>query len=115
MICNFCNTTLYDTAPAGSLKEVFLIYVCPGCQPHEIIYRELYDQETNELIVDAIRIDEYIIIRNYKTNSTEFDMTIRDYKFTNIAGIFKMDGIWKIPTTTIEAVKQKISLYTVFS
>lgn len=115
MICNFCNTTLYDTAPAGSLKEVFLIYVCPGCQPHEVIYRELYDQETNKLLAEAIRIDEYLILKNYQTNTTEFDKTIRKDKLVNIAGIFKMDGIWKIPTITIKAVKQKISLYTVFS
>lgn len=115
MICNFCNTTLYDTAPAGSLKEVFLIYVCPGCQPHEIIYRELYDQETNELLSDAIRLDEYLIFRDYKTNTTEFNKTIRNNNLANVTGIFKMDGIWKIPSTSIEIVKQKISLYAVFS
>lgn len=115
MICNFCNTKLYDTAPAGSLKESFLLFVCNKCQPHEVVYRELYDQETNELLADAIRLDEYLIVRNYKTNTTEFDKTIRDNNLANVTGIFKMDGIWKIPTTTIEVVKQKISLYTVFS
>ena len=46
MICYFCNSALQDTAPAGDLKEVFLLYVCNKCQPHEVLYRELYDQET---------------------------------------------------------------------
>lgn len=115
MICYFCNSALRDTAPAGSLKEIFLFYVCPGCQPHEVIYRELYDQDTDELIADAIRIDEYLIIRNYQTNTTEFDRTIRDNKFTNVNNLFKMDGIWNISSTDIKSIKQKLNLYTTFS
>ena len=115
MICYFCNSALRDTAPAGSLKEVFLLYVCPGCQPHEVIYRELYDQDTDELIADAIRIDEYLIIRNYQTNTTEFDRTIRYNKFTNVNNLFKMDGIWNISSTDIKSIKQKLNLYTTFS
>jgi hypothetical protein len=115
MICHFCNSILQDTAPAGELKEVFLLYVCRYCQPHEILYRELYDQETKELIVDAIRIDEFLIIRNYKTNTTELDKTVKLTNLSNVSEILKMDGIWKIPSTDIEMVKKKLRIYTVFS
>jgi len=115
MICHFCNSMLRDTAPAGSLKELFLLYVCSRCQPHEVIYRELYDKDTNQLLTEAVRIDEFLIFRNYKDNTTEFDKTIKKNNLANVTAIFKMEGIWHFPSTDIETVKRKINIYTVFS
>lgn len=116
MICHFCNSELKDTAGDGSLKEVFLLYVCHNCKPHEVLYRKLYDENNNKLLADALRIDELLIIRNYQTNITEFYKTIRELNnLPNTSGFYKMDGIWKIPSTDIEIVKQKLNLYIVFS
>lgn len=106
MICHFCNSILRDTAPAGNLKETFLFYVCGGCQPREVIYRELYDSTTKDLLADAIRIDEYYIIRNHHSNKTLFDK--------NLITFFEMEGIWKLPSTDIDVVKQKLQIYTTF-
>jgi len=107
MICHFCNSMLRNTAPADDLKETFLFYVCNGCQPREVIYRELYDNDTKDLLADAIRIDEYYIIRNHHSNETFFDK--------NHITFFKMKGIWKIPSTDIDTVKQKLQIYSIFS
>lgn len=115
MNCYFCNSVLNDTAPAGSLKDIYLIYVCNNCQPHDIIYRKLYDEDTKELITDAIRIDEYMVIRNYQKNTTEFNKTVRNNIVVNVNGFLVVDGIWEIPSCDIEVVKQKLNLYAVFS
>lgn len=116
MNCHFCNSELKNTALVKPLKEVFLLYECSACKPHEVLYRELYDDEdSSKLLADAIRIDEYLIIRNYQTNITEFDISTRDNNFTNVISLFKINGIWKIPFTDIEMVKQKLNLYVVFS
>lgn len=106
MNCHFCNTVLYDTAPAGNLNEIFLVYVCPGCQPHEVIYRELYDDETRTLLSDAISIDGYHIIRNHHQNKTVFDK--KGITF------YEADGIWQLPSTDIDMILNKLRVYTTF-
>lgn len=123
MTCRFCNSTLRDTAPAGSLKEKFFLYVCTKCQPHEVIYRVLHSVNTNDLLADAVRIDEFLIIRNYQKNKTSFDKKIiinlgddLNPKFrTYSKQVYELAGIWEIPSTDIKTIKQKLQLYTTFS
>ncbi len=123
MICKFCNSTLHNTAPAGSLKELYLVYICNGCQPHEVIYRELYNQQTLTLLAKVIRIDDYYIMINYQKNKTSFNKDtiinlgddLNPKLRTYHKQVYELSDIWEIPLTNIETVKQKLQLYTTFS
>lgn len=103
MKCHFCNTK-FDTDPEA--KEIFISYSCPGCLPHIVVYRELYDDETRELLSDAISIDDYDIIRIYDQDRTMFDK--------NTITFYEVKGIWQLPSTNIDVVLSKLQIYTTF-
>jgi hypothetical protein len=125
MICRFCNNVLTETPHPGDAKgDIFLLYICRGCLPaHNTLYRELYDRKTYELLADAIRIDEFYVIRNYKHNKTTFNKDIIGVlesspdmePITFTKPVHEMVGIWDIPFSDIELLKHKLRVYTTFS
>jgi len=125
MICRFCNSVLTETPhPGDPKKNIFILYICRGCLPqHNTLYRELYDKNTYELLADAIRIDEFYVIRNYKNKKTTFNKDIIGVlenspdmePITFTKPVYEMDGIWDIPFNDIEMLKHKLRIYTTFS
>ncbi len=124
MICYFCNDVLKENSIGNSNIKKYIVYCCEGCCPnHKTVYRELRNLETLEIVCDSIRIDNYLILRNYRDSKTIFNKDIvvnlnddLHPKFrTYPQPIYEMDGIWNATFNGIEYLKQKLQLYILFS
>lgn len=131
MACRFCNKPVLRIEDHSG-KGIFDLYICKDClKPiYNSTYRQLHIINKVDLLVDSIQLDEYYIIRYHKSLShvsrSNYTIIYRDIlgaienstdlePIVTRKAVCEIDHILELDFTDIAALKQKLSVYTLFS
>lgn len=125
MTCIFCTRPLpYD--PHHYVPDRVYLYRCKDCQQprHKTMYKQQYHQHSKRLIADAIRIDNWYVLRRFE----EINYSVI---YSDILGVLnsspdlepitfknevcRLNYTLELPWHNIKLVKKKLSIYTTFS
>lgn len=125
MYCRICQETLTESKHPGDPEgRFFILYLCKNCVPeHNTLFREVYDSTTYKLLADAVRMDEFYVIRNYKENKTIINKDIIGVlesspdmePISMTKPVCELEGIVELPFHDIELMRHKLDIYTTFS
>lgn len=131
MGCVFCQEPL-EWQEEHSGKGYFDLYKCKNCMrpDFETLYRQLYNIGGTTLLSDAIRVDEYYLVRYFQPSSknARYNFSII---FKEVIGVLEsspdmdpitfnkpvceLDFVIDLPFNNIKLAKQKLDVWTLFS
>lgn len=131
MGCIFCHEPL-EWQEEHSGKGYFDLYKCKNCMrpDFETLYRQLYNIGGTTLLSDAVRVDEYYVVRYFQLSSknAKYNFSII---FKEVIGVLEsnpdmepitfnkpvceLDFIIDLPFDNVKLAKRKLDVWTVFS
>lgn len=132
-VCTFCNKEMSEDVEIGDAMKVFTLFICNLCQAplHDTMYKELMiNRPTPNLVARCMFVDNFYVIWNhgynldgssdlatiiYKDIVGTVAHSVHLYPITYHQPIVTLPQILQLPRFDINAILEKLKIYTTFS